>query len=435
MSIKDTNQAPQRNQLGKYQSFSNALETYQNAVKAIGGESELTDSTRSQVQEKFGNYSLATFESEQFSPTGVNLDDVIGSGRTQYNPETLWAAAASWYWFRNKKAVNDILDGTTTPFQVQETVKWLSQYGSYEKWLLARWGNPEEYMQVDKIVGLVAGTIKPHDAYNLDDTIVSKGTKLASDASNKRMVRAVVNLLPLFAGTNKNPFQLIKDLRKKSQNLSSWGKHGVDNAWETPEGLVALRDFLRADYGFSATDLFNAGLISQELAEREDWYRSGDGSVYYERNYGPNKYGTDQSYDDVTSAFLRLRRDVIENGYPLRKQGGSLGLNFNSLMPVNKELSALSTSKGTVATLSEQTGIIPANVTRNLWQLGTIAPNLVREQYPSTLAISNAEYVKDNSVNFADFSQVIEVDNPFDMEEFLRQARQYVQITKNQRHF
>jgi hypothetical protein len=45
---------------------------------------------------------------------------------------------------------------------------------------------------------------------------------------------------------------------------------------------------------------------------------------------------------------------------------------------------AIVTPNGTITALPSHTGIVPADLTRNLYKLGEVAPNLIRDTYHSS---------------------------------------------------
>jgi len=92
------------------------------------------------------------------------------------------------------------------------------------------------------------------------------------------------------------------------------------------------------------------------------------------------------------------------------------------------------TPGGTLTSLPAHTGIVPADLTRNLYDLGEVAPNLIKEfsnnQKIIDKIISGNE---DNSTNINTLNANFTTGSDFDFEKLLIQVRQYLSINKNHR--
>ena len=126
-----------------------------------------------------------------------------------------------------------------------------------------------------------------------------------------------------------------------------------------------------------------------------------------------------------------LYKDIVNNGYA----SGTLSTPLSSHALINERgLEGIVTPQGTLTSLPAHTGIVPADLTRNLYQLGEVAPNLIRklsqEQSLTSKSVSNVE---DNSMNFQNLYATFETDEGFDFQKLLTQARQYVATTRNNR--
>ena len=67
---------------------------------------------------------------------------------------------------------------------------------------------------------------------------------------------------------------------------------------------------------------------------------------------------------------------------------------------------AIITPQGTLTALPSKTGIVPADITENLWELGELAPNFVKliDRYPEYLSGKANASVTDESFNITNFT-------------------------------
>ena len=95
-------------------------------------------------------------------------------------------------------------------------------------------------------------------------------------------------------------------------------------------------------------------------------------------------------------------------------------------------LEGIITPQGTLTALPSKSGVVPADMTRNVWQLGEVAPNLVKQlvdingKFDSPLGFGT-----DESFN-VDHLDVHMVAQPgFDMDDFVRQLRAARDLSKH----
>lgn len=142
-------------------------------------------------------------------------------------------------------------------------------------------------------------------------------------------------------------------------------------------------------------------------------------------------------------------KQVSENEVPeaVRKAGGSFkkgstDISRGNRLPLlmNEEGSeAIVTPNGTITALPAHSGIIPADVTSNLWNLGNYAPDLLRALQRQTLlgmGISGtaADNSVDNSVSINTVQMTVDADSGFNVDSFVQQLRQVAALTRNNRH-
>ena len=89
------------------------------------------------------------------------------------------------------------------------------------------------------------------------------------------------------------------------------------------------------------------------------------------------------------------------------------------------------TPSGTLTALPSKTGIVPADLTKNLYNLGEVAPNLIKKLNDhQVVSKNNTSSLEDNSMSVENFYATFETDNDFDFEKLLISARQYIKNTK-----
>ena len=93
------------------------------------------------------------------------------------------------------------------------------------------------------------------------------------------------------------------------------------------------------------------------------------------------------------------------------------------------------TPQGTLTALPAHTGVVPADLTRNLYDLGEVAPTLIKRMGSTDNILNPKSLVtnEDNSMNVEQLNASFNVDSDFDFNQLLVQARQYMAMTKNKK--
>lgn len=146
---------------------------------------------------------------------------------------------------------------------------------------------------------------------------------------------------------------------------------------------------------------------------------------------------------------LDAPKRVSENEVPkaVKEAGGSFkegstDISRGNRIPLlmNEEGSeAIVTPSGTITALPAHSGIVPADVTSNLWNLGNYAPDLLRALQRQTLlgmGISGtaADNSVDNSVSINTVQMTVDADSGFNVDSFVQQLQQVAALTRNNRH-
>ena len=129
------------------------------------------------------------------------------------------------------------------------------------------------------------------------------------------------------------------------------------------------------------------------------------------------------------SSWRKLENKFVEGNFAT----GTFSLD-RSIMAMINELGTegIITPSGTLTALPSKTGIVPADLTKNLYDLGEVAPNLIKQLGKETSIIGqrNNSNIEDNSMMVENLYATFETDNGFDFEKLLISARQYIKNTK-----
>lgn len=94
-------------------------------------------------------------------------------------------------------------------------------------------------------------------------------------------------------------------------------------------------------------------------------------------------------------------------------------------------LESIITPSGTITSLPAKSGIIPADLTRNLWTLGEVAPNLIARLGGNNLQTNNSNSSTDNSINIQNLDATFNTQSDFDGHRFLTDLRNQIILTAN----
>ena len=124
-----------------------------------------------------------------------------------------------------------------------------------------------------------------------------------------------------------------------------------------------------------------------------------------------------RSIDDIVSGKKH-------NSGTLSAPGGRSLINENGL-------ESIITPQGTITSLPAKSGIIPADLTRNLWALGEVAPNLIARLGGNSFHTNNSNSSTDNSINIQNLDATFNTQSDFDGRRFLTDLRNQVILTAN----
>lgn len=153
-----------------------------------------------------------------------------------------------------------------------------------------------------------------------------------------------------------------------------------------------------------ASDLWKDRAIYKESKDVFRWVNADNGNI------GP---GSKNNFGALTFASGTLSAP-----------GGNSLINENGL-------ESIITPSGTITSLPAKTGIIPADLTRNLWALGEVAPNLIARLGGNSLQTNNSNSSTDNSINIQNLDATFNTQSDFDGHRFLTDLRNQVILTAN----
>ena len=158
------------------------------------------------------------------------------------------------------------------------------------------------------------------------------------------------------------------------------------------------------------------------------------------------------SSSSVTQIPLKILNDAADKGSSWKNDTNILN-NLNSVTGhksgiinvSNAEIAkinelgteAIITPSGVVTALPSHSGVVPADITKNLWALGEVAPAILRLIGPSLtpdhIGKNSTDNIVDESFNVSTINMNVTADDTFDAEAFVESIKDRVNLTKNMR--
>ena len=191
-------------------------------------------------------------------------------------------------------------------------------------------------------------------------------------------------------------------------------KNGAYQKAETQPDPSRLQNGI-ATLADAAALLQNGQILVHDRSNK--WGGARDYAVY--KGYDGNIYDIgDSGHIDLGNYSTRFATGTLSSS------GGPSLINENGL-------ESIITPQGTITSLPAKSGIIPADLTRNLWALGEVAPNLIARLGGSNLQTNNSSSATDNSINIDNLMATFNTDSGFDGQEFLESLKREVILTRN----
>ena len=150
-------------------------------------------------------------------------------------------------------------------------------------------------------------------------------------------------------------------------------------------------------------------------------YAAGYSSIWNNKDSSYFRGRNEIKAPDLINMFIQ--GDSYASG-TLSAPGGRSLINENGL-------ESIITPSGTITSLPAKSGIVPADLTRNLWALGEVAPNLIARLGGNNLQTNNSNSSTDNSINISNLDATFYTEEGFDGEAFLRDLKSQVILTSN----
>ena len=129
--------------------------------------------------------------------------------------------------------------------------------------------------------------------------------------------------------------------------------------------------------------------------------------------------------DPDTGKWVRYYGD---DGMPTNASGTLSFAGGRTLINENG-LESIITPQGTITSLPAKSGILPADLTKNLWTLGEVAPNLIARLSGSNFQTNNATSTTDNSINIDKLDATFNTTQDFDGRQFITDLKNQVLLT------
>ena len=213
-------------------------------------------------------------------------------------------------------------------------------------------------------------------------------------------------------------------------------KNGKGTIWDSNKKVVwkdgNTKDYSDYRYGISSdltslidyiATLKGYGIDTSEFVFSNGESGSGNEAVYYSNGAFYKVQSTNSSdgkmYEGLAKAAM-----------------GSLGLRGGLSLINELGTEAIVTPSGTVTALPSATGVVPADITRNLWELGEVAPALLKTMQatitPDTIGDSIlSSLMSDESTNINTINMNVNADSTFDANKFINSVKSRVALTRN----
>lgn len=190
-----------------------------------------------------------------------------------------------------------------------------------------------------------------------------------------------------------------------------------------------------------------AGLFFVELKDKDQlFWNSGNGM--YKASLNEKDYAQTQGVDDSAPVSFPTLEGGFNKGYDLDRTKKWLALEgfgahadgtlstAGGLSLVNDDpqygLEGIITPQGTLTALPSKSGVVPADLTRNVWQLGEVAPNLIKQLVDINGKFSHTTgFGTDESFNVEHLDVHMVAQPGFDMDDFVRQLQAARNLTRH----
>lgn len=364
---------------------------------------------------------------EKEQQTGDTLRDV----ESKYNK---WAIASSWAKTNEEKAeANQLLTEYQQEYNKAQAAGYINA-NSYDGWTKS---------------GYVAGSYR-RGAFGseISKDAATGGDKYKFDLTKKvQSYEEWANTVNGGAELNSWMLAPYSEIKKEISNRSKGDGTRVflENILRAREELPKKYNLKRDPYNSYFDDLFYSiddttlfeALRTNNYSNLTEYQKVIAGiAKAFQQDQNATTKGV-VTYDDNFGTRVMISQRVGTGANPVYFYGsGTLGVEESSDAIINElGTEAIITPSGTLTALPAKTGIVPADITKNVWQLGEVAPTILRylDQIISRDELSAGKFAQnvDESFNISNLVMNVNADSSFDPDEFVRQIKSRVALTKN----
>ena len=179
-----------------------------------------------------------------------------------------------------------------------------------------------------------------------------------------------------------------------------------------------IDNYIKAQKSENYQEMFN--FVKDKNLMRGDYAR-------WDQVFGT--YGVLDKWNSLTDE----EKEAIRNQANTRA-GGDISFQGGKALINELGTEAVITPGGTLTALPSKTGIVPADITRNVWALGEVAPTLVARLNSLTQKIPAGNYgntTYEEGQYFDNFTMNVYPTKDYDMDKLLMEARAKVRLTKH----
>lgn len=139
---------------------------------------------------------------------------------------------------------------------------------------------------------------------------------------------------------------------------------------------------------------------------------------------------------DWDKRYMRKNGQSFEKLTPVKLMHGTADLPKDIMALINEiGTEGIVTPQGTLTALPSKSGVVPADLTRNLYDLGEVAPTLIKRLKEDNVLNNDFNGVNqdDHSMHIASFNATFNTIDNYDFEQLLVKVRQYIATTKHNR--
>ena len=171
------------------------------------------------------------------------------------------------------------------------------------------------------------------------------------------------------------------------------------------------------DYWWRDRAIFKRG-------DRYYWANTDQGDIGY---YGRLDNHQEYYMSDVGEAW----RNIPDGGFRGGHKNGTLSFAGGRTLINENGLESIITPQGTITSLPAKSGILPVDLTKNLWTLGEVAPNLIARLSGNNLQTTNSTSAIDNSISINKLDATFHTTQDFDGHQFITDLKNQVLLTAN----